>query len=130
MHYDIAQIIVLVKDYDQAKDFYIHQLGFIEIEDTTLSNSKRWIQLKPNKNASVSIVLNKINNEAQIPFVGQQTGGKVIMVLHTNNIEADVAQLKQNKVEIHQDITELPHGKVALFKDLYGNVYDLVQPNK
>ena len=128
MNFNISQIMVIVKDYNEAKDYYTNKLGFVVAEDTLLSNGKRQISVKPNLLSNIAIVLNKATNEAQIQAVGNQTGGKVLLVLHTSDIEADVKKLQNNSVVFQQDITLLPHGKVAIFKDLYGNLFDLVQP--
>ena len=126
----IGQISILVKDYDQALDFYIKVLGFELVEDTILSPDKRWVVIKPShtKGQGCHLLLAKASNPTQEMFVGNQTGGRVFLFLYTNDFNRDYDLLIKNGVEIVRAPSDQSHGKVLVFRDLYGNLWDLIEP--
>jgi len=128
----IGQISILVKDYDEALRFYINKLGFVLVEDTPLNSEKRWVVSKPgNTNEQgCNLLLAKASNPHQKNFIGNQTGGRVFLFLYTDNFKRDYELLVKNSVEIVRPPKEESYGKVLVFSDLYGNLWDLIEPNK
>ena len=122
----IAHITLLVKDYDEAITFYTEKLHFDIAEDTVISETKRWVLIRPPGNSQCCLLLAKAVNESQMSCVGNQTGGRVFLFLHTDNFDRDYHNLiEKNVAIIRQPIVE-PYGKVAVFADLYGNLWDLI----
>ncbi len=128
MNQSIFQIALVVKDYDEAINFYTKKLGFVLVEDTILNETKRWVVIKPQGNAICNILLAKANNEEQLKFVGNQTGGRVFLFLHTDNIQRDYQNLLENNVTIIREPSKEIFGTVIVFADLYGNLWDLIEP--
>ncbi len=128
MRRKIAQIALVVKDYDEAIDFYINKLKFELVEDTVLDEKKRWVLVSPDAKNSSSILLAKAGNEHQKKFIGNQSGGRVFLFLNTTNFEKDYKNLIANNIKIVREPVVEPYGKVALFEDLYGNLWDLIEP--
>jgi catechol 2,3-dioxygenase-like lactoylglutathione lyase family enzyme len=128
MNQHIAHISVVVEDYDEAIAFYTQKLGFDLLEDTILSETKRWVLVSPKGSESCSILLAKAANEVQQSRVGDQTGGRVFLFLHTDDFWRDYHNLLQNKIVIVRGPSEEVYGTVAVFKDLYGNLWDLIGP--
>jgi catechol 2,3-dioxygenase-like lactoylglutathione lyase family enzyme len=124
----IAQIALLVRDYDEAINFYTEKLGFKLIEDTKLSESKRWVLVSPNSNGSCKLLLAKAANEEQLSRVGNQTGGRVFLFLYTNNFLRDYNDYLSKGVEFVREPVREAYGIVAVFNDLYGNLWDLIEP--
>lgn len=127
MNQRLAHIAILVDDYDKAIDFYTRKLGFILTEDTVLSPSKRWVLVTP-PGSSCSLLLALANTDDQKKHIGNQTGGRVFLFLHTDNFDRDYTRLLEHNIELVREKTLEPHGKVAVFKDLYGNMWDLIEP--
>jgi len=127
MKQSLVHVAVLVDDYDRAIDHYTRQLGFHLTEDTRLSETKRWVLVTP-PGSACSLLLAKAANEEQSTRIGNQTGGRVFLFLHTDSFDADYERLQKEQVEIVREASLEPHGKVAVFKDLYGNLWDLIQP--
>lgn len=125
---NIAQVSLLVHDYDEAKSFYCDRLKFICVEDSTLSTDKRWIRIKPSTKDSSEILLVKANSEAEKSSVGKQSAGRVLFFFHTNDFESDYLELKTRGVNFIEGPFDRAHGKVAVFIDLYGNRMDLIEP--
>ncbi len=123
----IAVVALLVKDYDEAIKFYCEVLGFEVKEDTQLEN-KRWIKIRPSSQAGVELLLSKAVSDEQLSVVGRQAGGRVFLFLQTNNIHEDLIRLKSHHVEIQEELSMKPYGKLVVFKDLYGNRIDLIEP--
>ena len=122
----IAHITLLVKDYDEAISFYTEKLHFDIVEDTVISETKRWVLICPPGNTQCCLLLAKAVNEPQMSCIGNQTGGRVFLFLHTDNFDRDYHNLiEKNVAIIRQPIVE-PYGKVAVFADLYGNLWDLI----
>jgi len=124
----IAHITLVVKDYDEAINFYTEKLGFTLIEDTKLNESKRWVLISPDRNSSCKLLLAKAANEEQLSRVGNQTGGRVFLFLYTNNFQRDYHEYLAKGVEFVRNPCREIYGIVAVFKDLYGNLWDLVEP--
>ncbi len=128
MKQDLFQFALVVKDYDEAIQFYTNKLKFELVEDTVMSESKRWVVVKPT-GSSCSILLAKAANDEQITRIGNQTGGRVFLFLHTDDIERDNQNLLACGVHIHRPLSVESFGKVLVFADLYGNLWDLIQPH-
>ncbi|RXK51005.1 VOC family protein [Aquirufa rosea] len=127
MNQRIAQLSLVVDDYDEAIAFYTEKLGFELVEDTTMSPTKRWVVVKPVGEGSCQLLLAKAANEEQTSRVGNQTGGRVFLFLHTDDFDRDYDRLLQNGVQIIREASVEEYGKVAVFADLYGNLWDLVE---
>jgi len=128
MNQRIVQLSVVVKDYDQAIAFYTQKLGFDLIEDTKLSDTKRWVVVKPKGEGSCRLLLAQAANEEQEKAIGNQTGGRVFLFLYTDDIKRDYTNLVANGVRIVRELEEQPYGTVCVFADLYGNLWDLIEP--
>ena len=125
----LAHIALVVENYDEAIKFYTEKLNFTLIEDTKLSETKRWVMVAPPGARECCLVLARATNEEQKQHIGNQTGGRVFLFLYTDNFDRDFQNLQENHVQIvRQPVTE-PYGKVAVFADLYGNLWDLVEPS-
>lgn len=122
------QIALVVDDYDEAIEFYTQKLNFTLVEDTVLSETKRWVLISPSDNSSCRLLLAKAANEQQATRVGNQTGGRVFLFLETDNFQRDFDNLKRNGVKIVREPSQESYGTVAVFADLYGNLWDLIQP--
>lgn len=127
MQQHLAQIAIVVKDYDEAIAFYTQKLHFTLLEDTVLSETKRWVRVAPPGSAS-GLLLAKAANEEQSSRIGNQTGGRVFLFLHTDDIERDYRNLLEQGVRIVREPVTESYGKVLVFADLYGNLWDLIQP--
>ena len=130
MKQNIAHVAVVVNDYDEAIDFYTKKLNFIIVEDTRVSESKRWVIVAPQGSKGCSILLAKAATEEQRTRIGNQTGGRVFLFLHTNNFERDYQDLLKKGITIVREPSDEIYGRVAVFADLYGNLWDLIQPSK
>jgi catechol 2,3-dioxygenase-like lactoylglutathione lyase family enzyme len=124
----IAHIALLVDDYDKAIEFYTNKLHFTLIEDTILSSTKRWVLIAPKGPATCQLLLAKADNEDQVSRIGNQTGGRVFLFLHTDNFQRDFQNLLDHKINIVREPVREPYGTVAVFADLYGNLWDLIEP--
>ena len=124
----LAHIAIVVNDYDEAIKFYTEKLHFNLVEDTRLSETKRWVLVRPKGSNECCLLLAKAANEEQKSRVGDQTGGRVFLFLHTDNIERDYQNLLAHKIEIIRQPQQEVYGTVAVFKDIYGNLWDLIEP--
>jgi len=124
----IAQIALLVRDYDEAKAFYGGILGFSVVEDTAMPEGKRWVRLRAPGKMGSELLLSKAADDAQRACVGKQAGGRVLFFLNTDDFDADHAAFLATGVEFVEGPFVRPYGKVAIFKDLYGNRIDLIEP--
>lgn len=124
----IAHIALVVSDYDEAIDFYTQKLHFNLIEDTKLSDTKRWVLVRPKGSVECSLLLAKATNNEQQVSVGYQTGGRVFLFLYTDNFERDYQNLLDNNIKIIREPVDETWGRVAVFSDLYGNLWDLIEP--
>ncbi len=125
----IAHIALVVNDYDEAIQFYTQTLHFRLVEDKVMSATKRWVMVAPPGSTGTTILLAQASNEEQKSRVGNQTGGRVFLFLYTDDIDRDYKNLIDKKVKIVRELENQPHGKVAVFADLYGNLWDLIEPN-
>ena len=128
MNQRIVQLSLVVKDYDEAIAFYTHKLGFALIEDTKLSDTKRWVVIKPKGEGGCQLLLAQAANEDQQKAVGNQTGGRVFLFLYTDDIKRDYTNLVASGIKIVRELEEQPYGTVCVFADLYGNLWDLIEP--
>jgi catechol 2,3-dioxygenase-like lactoylglutathione lyase family enzyme len=128
MHQSLAHIALVVNDYDEAINFYTQILHFTLVEDKVMSATKRWVRIAPPGSTGTTILLAKAANKEQQSRVGNQTGGRVFLFLYTDDIERDYKNLLDKKVKIVEALTNKPHGKVAVFADLYDNLWDLIEP--
>ena len=124
----LAHIAIVVNDYDEAIRFYTEKLHFELIEDSQLSETKRWVLVKPKGTDGCCLLLAKAANEEQLSRVGNQTGGRVFLFLHTDDFKRDFQNLLDNEIEIVRQPSKEEYGTVAVFKDIYGNLWDLIEP--
>lgn len=129
MKQNIVHIALVVDDYDKAIKYYTGTLKFELIEDTVLSEGKRWVIVAPKGSTGCSLLLAKAVNEEQRSRIGNQTGGRVFLFLHTDNFQRDFQNLLDCNVKIVRDPVEEAWGMVAVFEDKYGNLWDLIAPN-
>lgn len=130
MKQELVHIAIVVSDYDEAISFYCEKLHFILVEDSVLSDTKRWVLVRPPGSSGICLLLAKAATELQQSRVGDQTGGRVFLFLHTDDFDRDFKNLLQHKILIARQPSIEPYGKVAVFADLYGNLWDLIEPNK
>jgi catechol 2,3-dioxygenase-like lactoylglutathione lyase family enzyme len=128
MRQRIAHLTLVVKDYDEAIAFYTKKLHFTLVEDTPLSDAKRWVLVAPQGAAECCLLLAKAENDAQMASVGNQTGGRVFLFLYTDNFNRDYQNLLDKGVCIVRPPKKEIYGAVAVFADLYGNLWDLIEP--
>ena len=127
MRRTIALTALLVRDYDEAIAFYRDRLGFELAEDTPLGDGKRWVVVKPSGGGG-GLLLARAVGEAQTARVGDQTGGRVFLFLHTDDFDRDHAAMLAKGVRFVRPPRQESYGRVAVFEDLYGNLWDLLQP--
>ena len=124
----IVHISLVVNDYDEAIDFYTKKLKFNLIEDTYQpEQDKRWVVVSPPGSNGTAILLAKASKEEQISFIGNQTGGRVFLFLGTDDFWRDYNDMVAKGIEFVREPQEQDYGTVAVFKDLYGNLWDLLQ---
>ncbi|MBC9915619.1 VOC family protein [Chitinophaga varians] len=128
MKQHIAHIALVVKDYDEAIRFYTEQLGFTLLEDTRLSEEKRWVVIAPPGARECTLLLARAANEEQMAAIGHQAGGRVLLFLFTDDFQRDYQRMTEKGVRFIRPPQEEDYGTVAVFEDLYGNKWDLLQP--
>lgn len=128
MNQNITHLALVVDDYDEAIAYYTKILHFDLIEDTILSETKRWVIVAPKGSAGCSLLLAKAATDEQKTRVGNQTGGRVFLFLNTDNFDRDFQNLLDNDVKIVRAPVAETWGTVAVFSDLYGNLWDLIGP--
>ena len=127
----VVHIALVVKDYDEAIDFYTKKLHFDLVEDTYQpEQNKRWVVVSPPGSNGTTILLAKASKPEQEPFIGNQAGGRVFLFLGTNDFTRDFEEMQQLGIEFVRNPKVQEYGVVAVFKDLYGNLWDLVQFNQ
>ena len=124
----IAYFTLIVDEYDRAIEWYTSALGFVLIEDTALSAAKRWVVIAAPGSTGSSILLARAASPEQVAAIGNQCGGRVFLFLHTDDFHRDHAALKAKGVEFVREPEQQPWGMVAVFRDLYGNLWDLIEP--
>ncbi len=123
----IACMALVVADYDEAIRFYAEKLDFVVVEDTVLSKSKRWVLVAPGGSTEFCLLLAKASDEEQKSRIGNQTGGRVFLFLHTDDFWRDYKKMQENGISFIRGPVVEPYGTVAVFKDLYGNLWDLLE---
>ncbi len=126
----IAHVALLVKEYDEAIEFYTKKLDFLLLEDTKIDKEKRWVVIAPPGAKEASLLLAKADDEEQLKSVGNQTGGRVFLILFTDDFWRDYNKMVDKKINFVRAPTEFEYGKVAVFEDLYGNLWDLLEPSE
>ena len=126
----IAHIALVVKEYDEAIDFYTKKLNFKLIEDTQLSEEKRWVLVAPPGANECSLLLAKAATPNQEAAIGNQTGGRVFLFLFTDDFWRDYHKMVERKIDFVRPPKKETYGMVAVFQDLYGNQWDLLEPNE
>jgi len=128
MRQSIAHIALVVRDYDEAVDFYVGKLGFELLDDTYQpAQDKRWVVVAPPGGCGTTLLLAKASKPEQEPFIGNQAGGRVFLFLNTDDFRRDYERLRGHGVRFVRDPKEEDYGTVAVFEDLYGNLWDLLQ---
>lgn len=130
MYQRIAHIALVVKDYDEAIEFYTQKLDFQLLEDTKIDANKRWVMVAPPGAKECSLLLAKASNERQTESIGNQTGGRVGFFLFTDDFWRDYNKMVEREISFIRSPTEFEYGTVAVFEDLYGNKWDLIQPKE
>jgi catechol 2,3-dioxygenase-like lactoylglutathione lyase family enzyme len=125
----ISLITLVVRDYDEAIAFFTKSLGFTLREDTPLADSKRWVVVEPSGLTGAALLLAEAANSEQQAYIGNQTGGRVFLFLHTEDFWADYNSMQSKGVKFIEQPREEEYGMVVVFMDLYGNKWDLIQPN-
>lgn len=123
----LGHIALVVRNYDEALAFYTQVLGFELIEDSDLGGGKRWVLVSPPGSHGTSLLLAQAATPEQASRIGNQTGGRVFLFLHTDDFWRDYKLLRSRNVQFVRDPKEEPYGTVAVFADLYGNLWDLIQ---
>jgi len=123
----IAYLALVVRDYDEAIAFYTQRLGFDLLEDTDLGGGKRWVRVAPRGEAGSGLLLARAVTEEQSSRVGNQTGGRVFLFLHTDDFWRDYNAMKARGVKFNEEPREEAYGTVVVFEDLYGNKWDMIE---
>ena len=126
----IAHISLVVRDYDEAIDFYNKKLDFVVIEDTKLSEEKRWVVIAPAGAKECCLLLAKAANKQQAASIGNQAGGRIFLFLFTDNFQRDYDKMVSRGINFVRPPKDELYGRVAVFEDLYGNQWDLLEPNE
>ncbi|MBZ9796325.1 VOC family protein [Mesorhizobium sp. ES1-4] len=129
-HRRVATVALIVADYDEAIAWYVGRLGFLLLEDVDLGDGKRWVTVAPANGQGARLLLAEASEEAQRKSIGNQTGGRVFLFLETDDFARDHAAMLENGVEFREAPRSEPYGTVAVFADLHGNLWDLIQPKR
>ena len=130
MKQSIVHIAIVVKDYDEAIDFYVNKLKFELVEDTYQpEQDKRWVVVSPPGSNGVTLLLARASKPEQFDFVGNQTGGRVFLFLNTDDFRRDYNRMISEGIKFIREPQEQDYGMGAVFEDLYGNLWDLLQLN-
>ncbi len=128
MKQSIVHIAIVVKDYDEAIDFYVNKLKFELLEDSyQAEQNKRWVVVSPPGSTGVSLLLAKASKPEQHNFIGDQAGGRVFLFLNTDDFWRDYNRMVADGIKFIREPKEQDYGTVAVFEDLYGNLWDLLQ---
>ena len=130
MRQHIALISLVVREYDEAIDFFVGKLGFRLVEDTYIeAQQKRWVIVAPQGEGQCQLLLARASTPGQVERIGSQTGGRVGFFLYTDDFQRDYDAYRAQGIEFVRPPTRETFGMVSVFKDLYGNLWDLVQPS-
>ena len=124
----IAKLAFLVRDYDEAIDWFTRCLGFELADDIDMGGGKRWVVVEPPGTRGATLLLARADKPDQAAAVGKQAGGRVFLFLETADFDRDHAHMKAEGVVFREAPRAEPYGKVAVFEDLYGNPWDLIEP--
>jgi catechol 2,3-dioxygenase-like lactoylglutathione lyase family enzyme len=127
MNQTVGHVALVVREYDEAIAFFTRTLNFKLIEDTRLSEDKRWVLIAPPDSQGTSLLLARAATPEQASRIGDQTGGRVFLFLHTDDFWRDYNEMTARKVKFTRPPSEESYGTVAVFEDLYGNQWDLLQ---
>lgn len=131
MHHSLGLISLVVREYDEALAFFVGTLGFELLEDTPVpEQNKRWVVVRPRGGSGASLLLARAANDEQASRIGNQTGGRVFLFLYTDDFARDYDAFRAKGVRFVREPKEEPYGTVAVFEDLYRNLWDLVQPSR
>jgi len=131
MKQSIVHIAILVRDYDEALEFYLNKLRFVLIEDTYQpEQDKRWVVISPPGSTGTTLLLARASTPEQLPFIGRQTGGRVFLFLNTDDFWRDYRDMLAKGIHFVREPKKAEYGMVAVFEDLYGNLWDLLQLNE
>jgi catechol 2,3-dioxygenase-like lactoylglutathione lyase family enzyme len=129
MRQRLGLVTIVVRDYDEALDFYVGTLGFRLVEDKPVpEQGKRWVVVAPRGASETALLLARAVGEPQVACIGNQTGGRVGLFLYTDDLARDHAAYRAKGVAFVREPKLEPYGRVAVFRDLYGNLWDLLQP--
>lgn len=124
----ISLVTLVIRDYDEAIDFYVRAAGFRLVEDTALAEGKRWVVVAPPGARETGVLLARAANPGEQARVGDQTGGRVALFLTTAEFDRDYERMRAAGVRFTEPPRREPYGTVVVFEDLYGNQWDLIQP--
>jgi catechol 2,3-dioxygenase-like lactoylglutathione lyase family enzyme len=127
MKQSLAHIALVVRDYDEAITFFTQKLHFSLVEDTKLSDVKRWVIVAPPGSDGCNLLLARAANEEQVSRIGNQTGGRVFLFLYTDDLQRDYDNLRSKDITIVREPSKEAYGTVLVFADLYGNYWDLIE---
>jgi lactoylglutathione lyase len=127
MKQKIGAIALLVRDYDEAIAFYTQKLGFQLLEDTDLGAGKRWVRVAPPAAEEACLLLARADSPEQVAALGNQTGGRVFLFLHTDDFWRDYKVMKASGIRFFEEPRSEPYGTVVVFEDLYGNKWDFIE---
>ena len=129
MRQSIIHVALVVRDYDEAIDFYCRRLHFTLVEDTYQpEQDKRWVVVAPPGSHGTALLLARATTPEQTAFIGNQTGGRVFLFLSTDDLRRDYDEMRSAGIRFVREPKDAPYGTVAVFEDLYGNLWDLIQP--
>ena len=124
----LATVALVVRDYDEALAWYRDRLDFVAVEDVDLGGGKRWLVVAPSAGEGARLLLARASGEKQKARVGDQTGGRVGFFLETDDFHRDYERMRAKGVNFQEEPRREPYGIVAVFADLYGNLFDLIEP--
>ena len=124
----ISSLAIVVPDYDEGITFYVKKLGFRLAEDVTLSHTKRWVVVIPPGATETGLLLAKADSPEQLKAIGNQSGGRVFLILRTDDFDRDYAKFVVAGIEFLEKPRSEPYGKVVVFRDAFGNKWDLIGP--
>ena len=126
----VATVALVVANYDEAIAWYVERLGFLLVEDVDLGGGKRWVTVAPADGHGAKLLLAEASDEAQKKSIGNQAGGRVFLFLETDDFVRDHAAMLEKGVEFRETPRFEPYGTVAVFADLHGNLWDLIEPKR
>ncbi len=130
MRQTIVHVALVVRDYDEAIEFYCRKLHFTLVEDSYQpEQDKRWVVVSPPGSSGTSLLLARASTSRQEAFIGNQTGGRVFLFLHTDDFWRDYVEMRAAGIRFVREPKDAAYGTVAVFEDLYGNLWDLIQPH-